>query len=59
MVVFRIVPSTALPWCRVYDFVFDRLRAVRQDMVIQRIAGREAMSILEIIVRFHIYASYR
>lgn len=43
----------------VYDFVFDRLRAVRQDMVIQGIVGADAIDILEKIVRFHLYASYR
>jgi len=54
-----IVPRTDVPWHRVYEFVFDRLRAVRQDMVIQRIGGNSAVSILESIVRFLIYAGYR
>jgi len=48
-----------VPWHRVYEFVFDRLRAVRQDMVIQRIAGNAAIWILESGVRFLIYAGYR
>ncbi|XP_064186419.1 SAC3 domain-containing protein 1 [Anguilla rostrata] len=47
------------PWTEAYDFVFDRLRCVRQDMVIQRVSGAEAVAVLERIVRFLLYASYR
>ena len=54
----NVVPINTVPWCRVYEYVFDRLRAVRQDMVVQRINGTQAMSILEIGVRFHIYSAY-
>lgn len=55
----NIVPRSEVPWCRVYDFVFDRLRAVQQDMVIQRIGGHDAVHILERNVRFLVYAGYR
>ena len=34
-----------------YDFVFDRLRAVRQDMTVQRMEGTVCMDILSICVR--------
>ena len=54
-----IIPRTDVPWHRVYEFVFDRLRAVRQDMVIQRIGGNAAVWILERCVRFLIYTGYR
>jgi len=37
-----------------YDFVFDRLRAVRQDMTVQRMEGSLCMDILNICVRFHL-----
>jgi len=37
-----------------YDFVFDRLRAVRQDLTIQRIEGTVTISILSMCVRFHL-----
>ncbi|XP_048749907.2 SAC3 domain-containing protein 1-like isoform X2 [Ostrea edulis] len=47
------------PWNEVYDFIFDRLRAVRQDMTIQQIGGLEAVSLLEDTVRFYIYSGYR
>ncbi|XP_031163279.1 SAC3 domain-containing protein 1 isoform X2 [Sander lucioperca] len=47
------------PWTEVYSFVFDRLRGVKQDMIIQRVSGLNCMAILERTVRFLIYASYR
>ncbi|XP_041863273.1 SAC3 domain-containing protein 1 [Melanotaenia boesemani] len=46
------------PWTEVYNFVFDRLRSVKQDMIIQRISGLDCVAILERTVRFLIYASY-
>ncbi|XP_061894326.1 SAC3 domain-containing protein 1 [Entelurus aequoreus] len=47
------------PWTEVYSFVFDRLRSIKQDMIIQRVHGPECAAILERTVRFLIYASYR
>ncbi|XP_041791815.1 SAC3 domain-containing protein 1 [Chelmon rostratus] len=47
------------PWTEVYSFVFDRLRGVKQDMIIQRMSGLNCVAILEKTVRFLIYASYR
>lgn len=44
---------------QVYSFVFDRLRGVKQDMIIQRVSGLDCVAILERTVRFLIYASYR
>lgn len=44
---------------QVYSFVFDRLRGVKQDMIIQRASGLICAAILERMVRFLIYASYR
>ncbi|XP_030640131.1 SAC3 domain-containing protein 1 [Chanos chanos] len=46
-------------WTEVYGFVFDRLRSVRQDMIIQRVSGPDCVAVLERTVRFHVYASYR
>ncbi|TRY54080.1 hypothetical protein DNTS_034502, partial [Danionella cerebrum] len=43
----------------VYSFVFDRLRSIRQDMIIQRVSGPECVAVLEKSVRFLLYASYR
>lgn len=47
------------PWAEVYSFVFDRLRAVKQDMIIQRLTGPNCVTVLERTVRFLVYASYR
>ncbi|XP_039622766.1 SAC3 domain-containing protein 1 [Polypterus senegalus] len=47
------------PWTEVYDFVFDRLRSVRQDMTIQRMGGKPCVAILELSLRFLIYTSYK
>ncbi|XP_067009663.2 SAC3 domain-containing protein 1 isoform X2 [Anabrus simplex] len=54
-----IVPLDDVYWTIVYDFVFDRLRAVRQEMVIQDLNLRHCIEILEPIIRFHAYAGYR
>jgi len=37
-----------------YDFVFDRLRAVRQDLVVQGVMDNTSMVILSICVRIHL-----
>ncbi|XP_076840571.1 SAC3 domain-containing protein 1 isoform X2 [Brachyhypopomus gauderio] len=55
-----IAGSTKLqPWTEVYSFVFDRLRSVRQDMIIQRVSGPACVAVLERNVRFLLFASYR
>lgn len=46
-------------WMYICDFVFDRLKAVRQDAVIQRIEGKRYVEILEGSVRFLIYSMYK
>ncbi|XP_043081137.1 SAC3 domain-containing protein 1 [Puntigrus tetrazona] len=51
--------SSFQPWTEVYAFVFDRLRSVRQDMIIQRVSGPDCVAVLEKSVRFLLYASYR
>ena len=55
----EICSKDDLPWHEIYAFVFDRSRAVRQDLVIQRISGRPFVEIYEKICRFHILASYK
>ncbi|XP_041459817.1 SAC3 domain-containing protein 1-like isoform X2 [Lytechinus variegatus] len=58
-IVQNILTRTDLPWFKIYNFAFDRLRAVRQDLVIQRASGSECVMILEQCARFHIYSAYR
>ncbi|KAI0234071.1 SAC3 domain-containing protein 1 [Lamellibrachia satsuma] len=55
----NVVPMCDSHWYRTYEYVFDRLRAVRQDMVMQQVCGTEAVHLLEQISNFHIYAGYR
>lgn len=45
-------------WLTTTNFVTDRLRAVRQDLVIQHLSAEIAVPILEIIVRYHIFVRY-
>ncbi|EDO34367.1 predicted protein, partial [Nematostella vectensis] len=47
------------PWKIIYNFIFDRIRAIRQDMVIQRVADETAVSILEQATRFHILSHHK
>jgi SAC3 domain-containing protein 1 len=55
----EISSVSSQPFYKVYHFVFDRLRAVRQDLVIQRINNTDAIHILEMTVRFLVYSSYK
>jgi len=54
----QIVPRHQEPWAEIYDYVFDRLRSVRQDMTIQQINGHVAVTILEKSLRFLLCATY-
>lgn len=47
------------PWQMIYWFVFDRIRAIRQDLVVQRITGKPVVEIFEKACRFHILSGYR
>ncbi|XP_045785516.1 protein xmas-2-like [Maniola jurtina] len=42
-----------------YDFLNDRLKAVRQDMTIQRLPPEQCVVLLEPMIRFYVYYSYR
>ncbi|XP_063930621.1 SAC3 domain-containing protein 1 [Zophobas morio] len=54
-----VITTKKVPWHVVYDFITDRLLAVRQDMVVQNISKAESITILQPIVRFHAYAAYQ
>ena len=44
----------------VYHFVFDRLRSIRQDLIVQDNPDvPKSMHVLQICVRFHLLASYK
>ncbi|XP_076296832.1 SAC3 domain-containing protein 1 isoform X2 [Lasioglossum baleicum] len=55
----EIATKTDVDWIVIYDFLFDRLRAVRQDVGIQRIDVPASISIFEPIVRFLVYSVQR
>ncbi|XP_033324274.2 SAC3 domain-containing protein 1 isoform X1 [Megalopta genalis] len=55
----KVATRTDVDWIAIYDFLFDRLRAVRQDVAIQRIDVASSISIFEPIVRFLIYSTQR
>jgi SAC3 domain-containing protein 1 len=43
----------------IYEFVFDRFRAIRQDLVIQRCYNDLALSIYKKILKFYLLADYK
>lgn len=45
-------------WVDRYNFVTDRLRAVRQDMVIQNLPSVDCIKLLKPMVKFHVFAAY-
>lgn len=55
----NLLLKSDVPWVEVYNFMFDRIRAVRQDLTLQQIWNSDSCEILEIAVRFYIYAAYR
>ncbi|CAB3252030.1 unnamed protein product [Arctia plantaginis] len=54
----KVTQRDDVPQPVVYDFVNDRLRAVRQDMTIQRLPYDECVNLLEPMVRFYVYYGY-
>lgn len=57
--VLRVVCESDVKWSTIHGFVTDRLRSIRQDMVIQQPPPAVCRTILEPIVRFHAYSTYR
>ncbi|CAH0702055.1 unnamed protein product [Spodoptera exigua] len=47
-----------VPESVMYDFVNDRLRAVRQDITIQRLHPTQCVDLLEPMIRFYVYYGY-
>jgi len=46
-------------WMIIYEFVSDRIRAVRQDVVVADVEERMSQKILERVIPFYITAGYR
>lgn len=47
------------PYNFAFDFIFDRLRAVRQEIVIQNLSDSLTIELLEPIIMFLAYSLYR
>lgn len=56
---FSVATHADINWAMIYEFIFDRLRAIRQDIVIQRLDVSMSIELYEPIVKFHIYAGER
>ncbi|CAK1552656.1 unnamed protein product [Leptosia nina] len=56
---FVVAKRIDVPLAVMYDFLNDRLRAVRQDVTIQRLPPAQCLELLEPIIRFHVYFGYR
>lgn len=48
-----------MPWALVYQFVNDRLRAVRQDLCVQGVRNVDCIKLHLASIRFYVYAHYR
>ncbi|KAG7176218.1 SAC3 family protein C-like [Homarus americanus] len=46
-------------WALVYQFVSDRLHAVRQDLCVQGVKNDMSIQVYQAAVRFYVYAHYR
>lgn len=57
--VFSVLKITSVPFNTVYDFIDDRLNAIRQDATIQEVSNQDWLDILPPIIRFHAYAAYK
>ncbi|KAL5275751.1 SAC3D1 family protein [Megaselia abdita] len=53
-----VITDKRRPFSHVYDFIFDRLRAVRQEMVIQCFEEDATVKILEPIIMFLSFSRY-
>ncbi|XP_050074976.1 germinal-center associated nuclear protein isoform X2 [Anopheles maculipalpis] len=53
-----VLTDTRRPYYQRFEFIFDRMRAIRQEMVIQNLPAMETLPILEPIVRFLAYSAY-
>ncbi|XP_065089186.1 SAC3 domain-containing protein 1 [Ochlerotatus camptorhynchus] len=54
----EILKDDRRPYAFRYEFIFDRLRAVRQEVVMQNLAAEETLDIVEPIVCFLAYSAY-
>lgn len=54
----EILLMNSVPWVELYNFIDDRIQAIRQDITIQMIEDINILTIYEKGVRFYVAASY-
>ncbi|KAL3278356.1 hypothetical protein HHI36_013686 [Cryptolaemus montrouzieri] len=54
-----VIQNKNVSWTVKYNFIMDRLRSVRQDMIIQNISRAYSICLLQPIVRFYAYSAYK
>ncbi|CAH0559621.1 unnamed protein product [Brassicogethes aeneus] len=54
----EVATNTTIPWNVIYDYIADRLRSIRQDMIIQNTNLAHTITILQPIVRFYAFSAY-
>ncbi|KAK4770583.1 hypothetical protein SAY87_031115 [Trapa incisa] len=55
----NLMDSTEEPFEVVHDFIFDRTRSIRQDLSMQNIVDRKAISMFEKMVQFHVLSHHK
>lgn len=55
----HVVVDKRKPFYYIYDFIFDRLRSIRQEIVIQNLDAEISIQLLEPMCMFYSYSSYR
>lgn len=55
----NLLNSTEHPFEVVHDFIFDRMRSIRQDLSMQNISCSRVVSMYERMVKFHIISQHK
>lgn len=55
----RIIRDDRRPFHQAYDFIFDRLRCIRQEIVIANLPEQETLELLEPMIIFLAYSYYQ
>ncbi|KAL9266646.1 SAC3 family protein C-like protein [Drosera capensis] len=55
----ELFDSSDHPFETVHDFIFDRIRSIRQDLSMQNIIGDQAISMYEKMVKFHVISHHK
>lgn len=55
----KVYTRDDIDFMKIYEFLFDRFRSIRQDMTILRFDDHNSTRILETILRFYIIADYK